>query len=78
MGCLFMGEEIAPRRNGTGGKMEVSVVDNHGSIELRVGPPDEGDGDESYVVTLTARQALSIAETLHSVVHRLGGDSARA
>ncbi len=68
--CFFL--ETFPRRNGTEGELcQIEVADVLNRIELRLGPPDGGDGPETYCVNLTLDQTRALTDALESVAGRL-------
>ena len=71
MGVLFCFDRVLRRRNGTGEQLEISVCDNHNKIEVRLGPPNEGDGPRTLVVELTRHDAQELSEALDSVARRV-------
>lgn len=72
MGSVFFYEETLQSRVPKSGQCDLSVLDCHGVIEIRVGPVGHHDGPNSYVLELTAAQTRALAEALTGVADRLG------
>ena len=88
MGCTFFFDEVVPRRRSDSEKVQIELADNHGVIELRIGPvgnqgvveysqssDDEDNGQGRYVTQLTVPQARKLADALERVADRLAAAS---